>query len=54
MEPENMPLENAALSELSNIRRTSFSSDGFTPAQENTIASAIAAAIKVYHEMKNQ
>lgn len=54
MEPENMPLENAALSELRNIRRSSFSSDGFTPAQENAIASAIASAIAVYDEMKKQ
>ena len=44
----NFSIENAAASALNDLRRTSFSDDGFTSEQVNAIARAIANAIVEY------
>ena len=42
----------AAKAELDMISRTSFSEDGFSSAQKDAIANAIAAGIQAYEEQK--
>ncbi len=43
----------AAKNQLDMVARTSFSSDGFSPAEKDAIANAIAAGIQAYEEQKN-
>lgn len=43
----------AAKAELDTIARTSFSENGFSSAQIDAIANAIAAGIEAYEEQKN-
>lgn len=43
----------AAMSELDMISRTSFSENGFSSAQKDAIANAIAAGIQAYEEQKH-
>ncbi len=46
-------IKNAACSALNNLRRTSFSEDGFTTEQANAIAEAIAEAISEYDKQNH-
>lgn len=46
-------IKNAASSALNQIRRTSFSEDGFTSEQIEAISEAIASAIVAYDEQRN-
>lgn len=47
-------IKNAAKSELRRLARTSFSGESFTSHEIDAIASAIAAAIKVYDEQQQK
>lgn len=51
---ETSDVRNAAVSELRNLGRFSFSSDGFTQEEIHCIADAIAAAIEAYDKSRNQ
>lgn len=43
----------AAIAELNMISRTSFSENGFSSAQRDAIANAIAAGIQAYEEQRH-
>ncbi len=51
---ETSDVRNAAVSELRNLGRFSFSSDGFTQEEIHCIADAITAAIEAYDKSRNQ
>ena len=50
---DDLPITSAAKAELDMVARTSFSDDGFTSAEKEAIANAIAAGIRAYEEHKN-
>ena len=52
MELNTIQIQQAATQKLSNLGRTSFSSDGFTPEETNAIAEAIVAAIAAYDKQR--
>ncbi len=49
----DLAIKGAAMAQLDMIARTSFSENGFSSAQKDAIASAIAAGIEAYEEQKN-
>lgn len=50
---DTFSIKNAALSALDDLRRTSFSEDGFTKEQADAIAEAISKAISEYDKQNH-
>jgi len=48
----SLQIKSAARSELHKLNRTSLSSEGFSPAEMDAIASAITAAIEAYDKQR--